>query len=181
MFYFIIRKFTKEKIALIFSIILISISIFSNSTFSFTIPYSFSGLWGFLGGYSALFCLLYDRKNILFLSLGLVFSNKIELFVPLFIISIIYLIYKKENFIKNIPYLFIFPSIGYGMLFWNNFNLENITQNFAYLAKMTKTNSIAVLYKGVGAFFEIEYLKYNLILLAKLAATEGVLRVRKVK
>ena len=169
LFYFILRKFTNEKTSLIFSIILIAISIFSNATFSFVIPYSYSTLWGYLGAYICLFALLYDRKNILFLSLGLVLSNKIELFIPIFLVSIFYLIYKKEKFIKNSLLLLILPAFSYGFLFFNNFDLDSILQNFSYIFKMTKTHSIKTLYRGVGSFFELHYFKYNLILLLKIS------------
>lgn len=169
LFYYITKKFCKEKISLLFSTALIAISIFSNATFSFTTPYSFSTLWGYFGVYICLFALLYNKKNLLFLSLGLILSNKIELFVPIFIVSIIYLIYEKENFIKNSFLMFIFPILSYGALLVNNFDLSSISQNINYILEMTKTSSIKNLYQGIGSFFEVHYFKYNLILTLKMA------------
>ena len=169
LFYFILKKFCEEKIALIFSIIFISISIFSDTTFNFIMPYSYSTLWAYFGIYLALFCLLYNKKNILFLSLGLILANRIEFFIPVFIISIIYLINKKENFAKNIAFILIFPILSYGALFLNNIDINSILQNYKYIIKMTKTSSISSLYEGVGSFFEIHYFKYNLICTLKFA------------
>lgn len=167
LFYFILNNFFTSKVSLVFSIIFLATSVFSDSTFSFVLPYSFSTLWAVFGIYLALFCLLYDKKNILFLALGLILSNKIELFIPTFIISICYLFYKKDKFAKNIPYILIFPTICFLYFLTSNITLDDILKNNFYINEMMKSNSLKHLYKGMGVFFYEKYLKYNILLSLK--------------
>lgn len=168
LFYFIVKKFAKENISLIFTIFFILISIFSNSTFSFTMPYSYSTLWAIFASYIALYALLYNKNIILFLSLGLILSNKIEMFIPILFISIGYLIYKKSFSIKDFLYIFIFPIISYSYIFINSISYNEIIKNITYLKKMMSTDAINYLYKGMGTFFEKKYFIYNIINLAKI-------------
>ena len=170
LFFFIVKKFTNQTQALLFSFALISVSIFSNSTFSFVMPYSYSTLWAILGIYATLYSIIYNKKNILFLSLGLILANKIELFIPCALISVAYLIYKKERFAKNSLFLFIFPILSFGYMLMNNINIAKIANNWAYLKNMLETSSLKYLYQGMGTFFEKEYFIYNILNLLKFSA-----------
>lgn len=168
LFYLITKKFSNNNISLIFTIFFIIISIFSNSTFSFVVPYSYSTLWAIFGIYTALYSLLYDKNKLLFLSLGLILSNKIELFIPVFLISLLYLIYKKTFSIKNFLYIVVIPIISFSFIFINTVSFEEILNNMFYLKQMTSTNAIKYLYQGMGTFFEIKYFLYNIANLIKL-------------
>ena len=173
-FYFILNKFFVSKVSLVLSIIFLFVSIFSDSTFSFVLPYSFSTLWAIFGIYLSLFSLLYNKKNILFLSLGLVLVSKIELFVFAAIIVAIYYIYKKEKISKDILYILIFPAFCMLYYFVSGISIDNIIQNYSYLKKMISTPSLEYLYKGMGVFFNLKYFQYNLILLIKLIFIFGI-------
>lgn len=166
--YAILNKFFTRKVSFIFTIIFLIVSIFSYSTFSFVLPYSYSTLWGILGIYATLAALLYNKKNIAFFALGLISINKIELFIPAFATTIIYLVYKKENFLKDFLYIFIFPIIPLIYLLFSQIKPDEIIRNFELIKKMVSTNSIKTLYQGMGCFFEISYFKYNLIEIVKL-------------
>ena len=61
--YGILKKFKKSIIALVFTIFFVIVSVFSNSNFSFAIPYSYSTIWGVFGIYLLLFSLLYKYKK----------------------------------------------------------------------------------------------------------------------
>jgi len=65
LFYLIANKFLSNKASLILSVFFVLISIFSFSTFSFVLPYSYSTLVAILGIYLAIFSLLYDKKTTL--------------------------------------------------------------------------------------------------------------------
>lgn len=161
LFYFILNVFFSKKASLIFSIFFIILNIFSDSTFSFVMPYSYSTLWGVFGTYGTLYCLLYNKKKGAFLFLGLILANKIEYFIPCFITSFIYLLYKKENFIKEFFYIFIFPSISLFYFLALNTVQEDLIKNYSYIKAMLNTNALQTLYKGMGVFFEINYFKYS--------------------
>lgn len=96
-FYFIAQKFTNPKIALLLSIVFITGSIFSNSTFSYVLPYSYSTLWAYFGAYIAFFCYLNKNFRILYLLIGFIFINRPELFPSLFILFSAALIYEKKR------------------------------------------------------------------------------------
>jgi len=174
LFYLIARKFSEEKTSFIFSVFFIAISIFSNSTFSFVLPYSYSTLWAILGAYLVLFSLLYKKQIILYLALGLILSNKTEFFVPLFITSITFLIYKKNFQAKNMLYMVFFPLFSYGYLYLASISKNDLINNFFYIKQMLSTKALNYLYKGMGAYFEIEYFKYNIINLTKLTAVFAI-------
>ena len=167
LFYFILNKFFTKKISAVLTIIFILISVFSNSTFSFVLPYSYSTLWGIFAIYCILFSLLYDKKNILFLSLGLLLSTKMELFIPTFCVSIFYLIYRKEKFFKNLLYIIVIPLFCLSYFLINKITLSDISNNFSYINEMIKSNSLKYLYKGMGCYFNLEYFKYSAILFLK--------------
>ncbi|MBQ4647187.1 MAG: hypothetical protein IJB79_07550 [Candidatus Gastranaerophilales bacterium] len=173
-FYFILENFLSKKATLAFSLAFLAISIFSNSTFSFVLPYSFSTLLGVLGVYFSLYCLLYNKKTMLFLSLGLIFCNKIELFIPIFIISLAFLIYSKKSFKKNFCYIFVFPFVCLIYFLFNKISLDDIFKNYFYLKAMLDSKSLKYLYEGMGTFFNFEYFKYNILLSAK---TLGILTI----
>lgn len=168
LFYFIMNKFFTSKVSLVFSTIFLLVSIFSYSIFSFVLPYSYSTLWAVLGVYLVLFSLLYNKKNILFLSLGLILSSKIEYFIPSFLTSIIYLLYKKESFTKNIPYLLVFPFICVTYFTFSGISLDDICKNYYYIKATMKANSLKRLYKGMGVFFYDKYFNFNIILTLKI-------------
>lgn len=168
LFYYILNVFFAKKVSLIFSIIFIVVSLFSNSTFSFVMPYSYSTLWAILGIYCALFSLLYNKNKLLFLSLGLILSCKIEYFIPIFIISIIFVIKKRIFNPKDILFALIFPAICLFYFAIVQINFADIIQNFEYIKKMSQTDAIKSLYKGMGCFFYWDYFIYNLVQGAKL-------------
>lgn len=168
LFYFIIVKFEKPNLALVFTIFFIAISLFSNSTFSFVMPYSYSTLWAVFAIYLVLYSLFYNKNKILFLSLGLILSNKIEMFFLILFISLWYLIYKKNFSFKDILYIAIFPIISYSYIFINSIGHHEIINDFIYIKKMMSTNAISYLYKGMGTFFEKKYFIYNIINLGKI-------------
>lgn len=167
LFYLITNYFFNSKVSLTLSVFFIGISIFSNSTFSFVLPYSYSTLWAVFGVYLTLASILYNKNKILFLSLGLILCSKIELFTLTTVIIAIYFFYTKKPFRKNILYISIFPSICLIFFLFNSINYSDIINNLFYISKMAQTNAIAYLYKGLGCFFEINYFKYNLILCIK--------------
>ena len=167
LFYFILNKFFAKKLSCVLTIIFLLTSIFSNSTFSFVLPYSYSTLWGVFGAYLALFSLLYSKNKLLFLSLGLIFVSKIEYFIPIFLISIFYLIYRKEKLTKDWLFILIFPSFCLIYFLINKIEFIDIQKNFFYIKEMLKSNSLSYLYKGLGCYFNFDYFKYNLLLTIK--------------
>lgn len=161
LFYFILNVFFSKKVSLIFSIFFAILSIFSDSTFSFVMPYSYSTLWAIMAIFATLYSLLYNKKKGVFLFLGLILVNKVEYFIPSFLASIFYLTSKKENFLKEFFYIFIFPSIPLFYLLILNITQEDIIKNYSYIKTMLSTNALTTLYKGMGVFFEINYFKYS--------------------
>ena len=164
LFYYIAKKITSKSIALVFSMFFLTVSIFSNSTFSFVVPYSYSNLWGVFAVYLGLFSILYQKDKLLFLSLGLVFVNRIEFFIPVLLFSLIFFHIQKRKILINIPYLIVFPLIECLYIYLNKISLKDIINNFSFIKTMVLADSIKTLYKGMGSFFEIEYFKHNLIL-----------------
>ncbi|MBQ2983241.1 MAG: hypothetical protein IJD57_00385 [Candidatus Gastranaerophilales bacterium] len=162
LFYIISRKFLNEKQSFFFSFLFLTLSIFSNSTFSFVFPYSFSTLWAVLGCYLVIFSLLYDKKNLLFLSLGFIFVNKIEFFIIFGLISIFSLLFKKEKFLKNSFWILFFPILNLLYIAINQIPIDDIIKNANYITTMAKTSAIAYFYKGMGSFFEINQFLFNL-------------------
>ena len=90
-FYFIALKYLNRNLAFIFSLFFILISIFSNSTFSFVLPYSFSSLWAIFGVFGLFYSILYKKDPFIFLFLGLIFVNRVEYFVFSFFIVLFYI------------------------------------------------------------------------------------------
>ena len=167
LFYFILNKFFAKKLSCTLTIIFIITSIFSNSTFSFVLPYSYSTLWAIFGAYLSLFSLLYSKNKLLFLSLGLISVSKIEYFIPIFLISIFYLIYRKEKFSKDWLFFLIFPGFCLIYFLINKIEFIDLQKNCFYIKEMLKTNSLSHLYKGLGCYFNFDYFKYNLFLTIK--------------
>ena len=155
LYYFILKKFINEKhIIYILLLGFISLSIFSNSTFSFVLPYSYSTLWAVLGLYCLLTSILYKKKIYAFLSLGLILANRIEFFIPALIVSIAYYLFKKEKILKYIPLIFVFSSVNLIYIIKNNIALEDIKNNLSFIKNMTESPALAYLYKSLGGFFE---------------------------
>lgn len=161
LFYFIVKKFTKNLIALIFTLFFIIVSIFSNSNFSFTIPYSYSTLWAVFGIYLFLFCELYKIEKIKYFVLGFIAINKIELFVFVLIFSVLSDIYYKKFKIKNYLLTLICPLISL-----IGFNLADSINNSYFVSKMFGAKALSCLYKSMGSFFDFDYFKFNLLFLA---------------
>ena len=166
--YFILNKFFTKKASIFLSMLFMGVSVFSNSTFSFVLPYSYSNLWAVFGIYLSLFGILYNRKNILFLALGLILANRIEYFIPAFLISICYLVCQKESFKKNIIYMFICPLVPILYFLANKVNLNNFIYNYHYIKEMFNTDALKHLYRGMGVFFEKKYFVFNCFLSIKI-------------
>ena len=168
-FYLILINYVKKNYALIFTLFFISINIFSNSIFSFVIPYSYAMIWAVFASVYMLYFTLKNKLNIAFLFLGLIFVNRIELFVLFLIWLLIYFLTKKINFIKSLPFLFIFPAINILYLYLNNVTVNDILNNLNLIKIMSNTEAIKYLYGLTGAFFSkigfIYCLKETLILL----------------
>ena len=156
-FYLIAINYTKKTYALIFTLFFISINIFSNSIFSFVVPYSFAMLWAVFAITYAFYFLIKNKLNLVFLFLGLVFVNRVELFILLSIGLIFYLIIKKINFTKNILYIFIFPIFNLFYIIINKISTNDILNNLNYLKIMSNTQAIRHLYKLTGVFFSKQY------------------------
>ncbi len=158
-FYFISQKFLEKKESVILSILFISASIFSNSTFSYTLPYSYSTLWAYFGSYVAYFLYLKNMQKTLFLTLGFIAINKIELFIPLAIFFISFEIFEKKLInIKKIFFMFIFPAIITMYFLIEKIPINSIYTNLFYIKKMISTNAINHLYKSIGVYLQKEYI-----------------------
>ena len=174
LFYFILRQFKSEKISLLFTIFFIIASIFSYSTFNYIVPYSYSTLWAIFGIYLILYSILYNKKSLIFLSLGLILCSKIEYFIPCVIISFGYLIYKKESFKRNILYILVFPLITVTYFIFHKITLADFLNNFYYIKQMLKTDALEYLYKGMGVYYLEDYFKYNLVKLLKISILSAI-------
>ena len=163
MFYLIIKKYLDSKLSLIFSILFITMSIFSNSTFSFVLPYSYSTLWGILGIFSTLYALLHKKKKLIFLSLSLISVCKLELFIPTLITTIFYYNYKKEKLSKESLMLLIFPIITALYFSIKGACINDIKHNLALIKTMINTDSINFLYSRMGCFFDLEKFQSRII------------------
>lgn len=152
-FYLTIINFTKKNYALIFTLFFISINIFSNSIFSFVVPYSYSMIWAVLASIYLMYFTLKKNYSLSFLFLGLILVNRIELFILFLIGYSIYLIHKKINFTKNIPYIFIFPLMNVLYIYLNKITFKDIINNLNLLKTMSEAPSIHYLYKITGVFF----------------------------
>ena len=162
-FYFIATKFIQEKSALLFSILFIVASIFSNSTFSFVVPYSYSTIWGYLGAYLSILFYLNKKYKLLFLTLGFIAINRIELFLLLTIFYLLFSYFEKRPYKKtSIFYLLIFPILYIFTILFEKIPLKDIKTNMFYIKKMINTDSINFLYKSMGAYFNSEYIIKNL-------------------
>ena len=157
-FYNVVKSFTIKPIALFTTLFFITVSIYSNSNFSFIIPYSYSTLWAIFGIYLLLFSFLYKKEKLKYIILGFIALNKLEFFIPCIIFTLIYDIYSKKFKIKNYFNTMVIIFIGY--LIFAHYNL---LLNIDILHKMMHTNSLKYLYKGMGTLFDIKYLYYNLI------------------
>ncbi len=163
LFYFILNKFlTNKKSALFFTVIFIITSIFSCSTFSFVVPYSFSTLWAYFSIFYIIFSLLYKFDKFLFLMLGLLFVSRIEVFFLIFLFVTVYKIIQKEKFSLDFLYILVFPSIFLLYISLNKIHYTDILNNLKYLKTMAKTSSLTYFYKGMGVLFEIKYFIYNI-------------------
>ena len=162
-----------------FSLFFIILSVFSNSNFSFVIPYSYSTLWAVFALYLILFCEIYKKDKLKYFTIGFLGITKIEFFIITLIFFIIYDIYYKKFSIKNYLLILICPVLG-GLYFIGN----NLGDNFYYLTKMLKTNALKTLYQGMGSYFEINYfisnLKYLLIYLAAGALSYFIYKYNKI-
>ncbi len=162
-FYFILYKFFLNKnTALFFSIIFVIASIFSCSTFSFVVPYSFSTLWAYFALYFVVLFLLYKNDKMLFLMLGLLCVSKIELFFVVCVFIFACKISQKEKFSLDLLYTFIFPIVFLLYISLNHIQYSDILNNFKYLKIMTTTNALSYFYKGMGVLFDIKYFTYNI-------------------
>ncbi len=161
-FYIISKHYLKEKDSLILSILFICVSVFSNSTFSFVVPYSYSTLWAYLGCYLAYYFYINQKTKNLYATLGFIAINRIELFILLFIFfSAIYLYEKKFNQIKNFLYVLIFPAITIVILFIQKIPVKSLIDNIVFIKKMISTQSVYNLYKSMGGCFQKEYIILN--------------------
>lgn len=167
LFYFIVKKFLNHTLALIFTLFFISVSVFSNSTFSFVLPYSYSTLWSIFGIYLVLFGLLYKKNGLVFLSLGLILISKIEYFIPTLIAVIFYQIYKKEGFLKQSFLLLIFPSISLFYFLIKGITLNDLIYNLTIIKTMINTDAIKHLYNHMGCFLSLETFKLRFSYLVK--------------
>jgi len=156
LFYFIVKKYTKPLLALVFTLFFIIVSVFSNSDFSFLVPYSYSTLWAILGVYIILFSYLYKRDKLRYITIGFIAINKIELFILVFVFSLVYDIFYKKINIKNYLLCLILPLIAL-----IGFNLGDYISNSLYIKKMLSSKSLYSLYKSMGSVFGIEYFIYN--------------------
>jgi len=165
--YLIIKKYTTNKIALIFSIAFIYIDLFSNSTFSFVLPYSFSTIWAVFGIYLVFYSILYKKDILLYLTLGFISINRIELFVLTFTFIIAYKLYKKEfNFKKSLLTL-IFPIFFILYILINKISINDLITNYNYINLMIKTKAINYIYRFSGGFFDFKFFIYNLEIFIK--------------
>ncbi len=163
-FYFISKNFLKENESLILTALFISASIFSNSTFSFVLPYSYSTLWAYLASYATFLFYLKKQPKIMFLLLGFILINKIELFILMAIFLIALEI--KENKLKNIKdfsYILILPTINLIYFVHKGITINDTILNLYYIKEMISTNAIYSLYKSVGVYIQKEYLIQSLI------------------
>ncbi len=162
-FYYISQKFLKRFFCFILSLFFILISIFSNSTFSFVLPYSYSSIYAVMGVFGLFYSLLYNKKPLIFLFLGLIFVNRIEYFIFCFFI-ILYFIFssKKKEILKYWQAFFIFPLIVLVYFLKIKLNLSDVIYNFSYLQNMLNSDTLKTFYKSMGGFFEFNYFKYNL-------------------
>ena len=156
-FYYIIKHFTIKTIALFSTLFFITVSIFSNSAFSFAVPYSYSTLWAIFGIYIIIFSYLYKKEKLRYITLGFIALNKVELFVLCFIFILLNDIYTKNFKIKNYILSFGIVAIGYSVFLYCKLYF-----NFDILHNMLGANSLKYLYKGMGTFFDMGYLSYNL-------------------
>ena len=163
LFYLTLRKFTTEIVSLVFSVLFVTVSIFSNSTFSFAVPYSYSTLWGVLSVYLILFSILYDKNRLAWLSLSLCMVSKVEFSILSGVFIVGYLIYQKKFNVKDFLFVLIFPLISICYFVFSHVNFHDVVQNISYLKTMVKTPSITYLYKASGAFWNTKFIIYSLI------------------
>ncbi len=156
-FYLIVKKFTTKTIAIIFTVFFLAISINSPSVFSFTLPYSYSTLWAIFAIYLILLCILYKKDKPIYLLLGFIAVNRLELFALTFLFIIANDIYRKKLNILNYLQILIIPLALICM-----FNFSDCQKNLFYIFKMIAASSIKHLYKGMGSIFEIKYFVFNL-------------------
>lgn len=161
-FYLIVKNYVRKKIALIFTIFLITVSIFSNSTFCFVNPYSYSTLWAIFGSYLLFFFMRKNKIALSFLFLGLIFVSKLEFFFPFLILLIYYLKTKKLSFKKKISFFFAFPLINLIYFLSLKVQFVDFVQNFYTLKIMSKSNAIKALYENLGVYFNFEYFLFSL-------------------
>ena len=160
--YFIFKKYLSNRCTLFFSLAFIFCSVFSCATFSFVIPYSYSVLWAYFSAYLLLFSILYEKNCLIFISLSLLSVTRIELFLPLFFISVVCLIIKRHRVGFNFLFVFLFPIIFLGYILLNKISYNDILYNFSFIKKMLIAPSLSYLYKGMGVFFNYEYFIYNI-------------------
>ncbi len=161
-FYLIAINYVKRNYAFIFTIFFISINIFSNSIFSFVMPYSYSMIWAVFSGIYMFYFLIKKNLNLVFLFLGLIFVNRLELFILFFITTIIYLCIKKINFLKNLPWVLLFPFLNLIYLITNKISLNDLVVNFNFIKLMSNTQAIKNLYEITGVFFSKKYFIQNI-------------------
>ncbi len=158
-FYLIATKLTSKNSALLFAILFITASVFSNSTFSFVLPYSYSTIWAYTAAYIAFYFYINNKQKYLYLILGFIAINRIELFILLFVFfGFAYFFEKKPFKLKNILLSIIFPVLYAITLIAQKISYTDIKINCIYLLKMVNTESIKYLYKSMGAYIQSEYI-----------------------
>ena len=165
-FYTISLKFIKKKEAIILSMLFVGASIFSNSTFSFVLPYSYSTLWAYAASYITYLSYLKNKQKLLFLTLGFIAINRFELFILLTIFFVAIKLYEKKFKNKyDVCFIFIFPFINFIYCLTKKISFEDIKTNLFYIKEMVSTDAISYLYKSIGVFIQKEYLIQNLSVL----------------
>ena len=158
-FYLIATRFANKNSALLFATLFIAASIFSNSTFSFVLPYSYSTIWAYLAAYLAFYFYINNKQKYLYLALGFIAINRIELFILLFLFfNFAYLFEKKPFKRKDILFSIFFPVLYAIILITQKISYSDIKTNSLYLSKMINTESINYLYKSMGAYLQNEYI-----------------------
>lgn len=166
LFYFILLKFNNKFTSLVFTLFFILLSIFSDSAFSFVLPYSYSTLWSVVSVYGILFAILYCKSGLIFFLLGLAAVNKFEYFIIAFCIVLFHLIKNKKIKTLNWFYILICPLINLFYLFFNKISLSDVLLNLNYIKIQSSTEAIKSFYLSMGVFFNNAYVLYSLKLLA---------------
>ncbi len=160
--YFIAKRFMSEFVAFSISLFTLFSGVFSLNLFNFVFPYSYGMLYGFVFILVSLLLLFKysDKLDVRYLYAssffaGIAVVNKYDFFLYILVLFYAMFALKKIN-LKEVTLVVFFmilaPLICFSILFAQGLTIADLVQNFGYLEKMLKTDTLKYFYRHKCVF-----------------------------